>query len=31
MAETNVAGWCLTTTEILYHMVDHPHLLQAYV
>ncbi len=31
MAEASPAGWRLTTAEILYHMPDHPHLLQTYV
>ena len=24
-------GWCLTTAEILYHLPDHPHLLQSFI
>ena len=26
-----IAGYSLTTAEILYHMPDHPHLIQTYV
>ena len=26
-----LAGYSLTTAEILYHMPDHPHLIQSYV
>jgi uncharacterized protein Usg len=24
-------GYCLTTAEILYHLPDHPHLLQSFI
>ncbi|MDN2568622.1 usg protein [Aquibium sp. A9E412] len=29
--ERQMAGYGLTTAEILYHMPDHPHMLQSYV
>ncbi|HLN22655.1 MAG TPA: Usg family protein [Patescibacteria group bacterium] len=29
--EQQLRGWRLTTAEILYHMPDHPRLLQSYV
>ena len=29
--EDRARGWRLTTAEILYHMPDHPHLLQSFV
>ena len=29
--ERQLCGWRLTTAEILYHMPDHPSLLQTYV
>ena len=29
--ERRLAGYCLTTAEILYHRPDHPALLQSYV
>ena len=28
--ENRARGWRLTTAEILYHMPDHPHLLQSF-
>ena len=30
-SEKLLRGYCLTTAEILYHMPDHPGLLQSYV
>lgn len=29
--ELQLKGWRLTTAHILYHMPDHPHLLQTYL
>ncbi|NNE21059.1 MAG: hypothetical protein HKN11_00475 [Rhizobiales bacterium] len=29
--ERQLAGWSLTTAEILYHMPDHRHLLQSFI
>ena len=29
--ERQLAGWSLTTAEIMYHMPDHRHLLQSFI
>ncbi len=29
--ERQLAGWSLTTAEIMYHMPDHHHLLQSFI